>query len=326
MRNSLFAGMVSVSALALAGCGGEDGSAPPVTSVTPTPTPTPTATPTPTPTPTPTVQRDIEYRSAPTQNGQMPLLLDIYQPDSACAANRPTIVFVHGGSFIVGNKDSAEIRLVAEGANARGFNFVSIQYRLQGDAPLLSAEFTGVRDDLIAATGGQAGPRSDAIAAAFEDTTSALNWLESNAGTYCLDMSNYALWGSSAGSFAVMQVAYGLNQFGITRPEPRATVNYWGGLFRSTDLETGEAPVLTLHGTADTTVDYQNALDVADRADDQGVNNALYGVIGADHAWGAIDVEQVQFEGRSVLDLSLDFAEAHITSATPVYRRVEITP
>ncbi|MEO9491948.1 MAG: alpha/beta hydrolase [Marinomonas sp.] len=314
----------SLLALSLAACGGED--APSAGSVAVTPTPSPTPTPTPAPTPTPRLLADIEYTSAATDNGAMPLLLDIYQPDTACAANRPTVVFVHGGSFITGNKDTANSRLLAEAINARGFNFISIQYRLQGDAPILSAPFADVRDDLIAATGGQAGPRSNAIGAAFEGTVTALNFLQANSDTYCADMSKLALWGSSAGSLTVMQVAYGLNQFGIARPEPSVVMNYWGGLLRDSDLEAGEAPFFTLHGTADSVVDYQEALDLSAQAAAVGVEHSQYSIIGADHAFSAINIETVNVGGTSLLELSSDFVEAHLTGTAPLYTTVDVTP
>ncbi len=313
---------VSLTAFSLTGCGGED--APALVNIAVTPTPTPTKTPS--PTPVPTLLADIEYTSAATSIGAMPLLLDIYQPDTACAANRPTVVFVHGGSFITGNKDTANSRLLAEAINARGFNFVSIQYRLQGDAPILSAPFVAVRDDLIAAIGGQQGPRSNAIGAAFEDTVTALNFLQTNADTYCADMSRLALWGSSAGSTTVMQVAYGLDQFGITRPEPSVVMNYWGDLLRDSDLGAGEAPFFTLHGTADSVVDYQAALDLTAQADAVSVQHSLYSVIGADHSFEAINIETVNVGGTSLLELSSDFVEAHLTGTAPLYTTVDITP
>jgi acetyl esterase/lipase len=270
------------------------------------------------------VQSDIQYGTAATQNGTMDLFLDIYQPSATCSANRPMIVFVHGGGFVGGNKAGSNVTQMAEAANARDITFVSIQYRLEGDQPVLTAPFEAVRDDLVAFTGGVSGSLATAIGAAFEDTVSALNFLESNRDLYCLDTNRLAYWGSSAGAFTVLQVAYGLNQFGIARPEPLVVVDYWGNLLRDSDLELGEAPFFVLHGTADPTVAYQDALDLTAQADVVGVDYALYSVLGAGHGFGATGTFSTEIGGKTLIELTIDFVEDHIVSGTPTYGRVDV--
>ncbi len=269
----------------------------------------------------------MQYGTGATATGSIDLLLDIYQPDEPCSGNRPTVLFVHGGGFRSGDKDSGNVRFRAEEMNARGFNFVSINYRLEPDVPVPSAEFAAVVDDIIAdGFGDPTEPRLDAIAAAFEDTVTALNFLRDNQDTYCTDTSRLAFWGSSAGAFTVLQVAYGLNQFGIDRPEPRVVIDYWGALLRPSDLEVGEAPFLVIHGTEDNTVDYENAVLLTNRANIVAVSHAFYTVLGAGHGGRATGIDTNTVDGQTLHEITFDFVEAHLTGGTPVYQTVEINP
>jgi len=317
-------------ALAISACGGDQAASQPIVAA-PSPTPSPSPSPTPTPTPTPTtsqvVQSDIQYGTGATTAGSIHLLLDLYQPDNTCPANRPLVFFVHGGGFTGGDKVSGNAQFRADEMNARGFAFVSINYRLDPDQPLPAPEYVAVVDDLLAdGFGDPSDPRLDAIAAAFEDTVTALNFLRDNQDTYCVDTSRLAYWGSSAGAFTVLQVAYGLNQFGIDRPEPDVVIDYWGALIRPTDLEVGEAPFLVIHGTQDATVDYQNAVALTDQAQITGVSHAFYTVIGAGHGGRAVGLDTNEVGGKTLHELTFDFVEAHLTGGTPVYQRVDITP
>jgi len=273
------------------------------------------------------VLSDIAYSTGATTTGSINLLLDIYQPDATCTANRPTVLYVHGGAFVIGTKNGVGVTEMAEAMNDRGINFVSIQYRLTPDNPVPSPQFKAVTNDLEASGFlAEDAIRANAIASAFEDTVAALNFLRDNQDTYCLDTDRLAYWGSSAGAVTVLQVAYGLNQFDIDRPEPLVVVDYWGLLFRNSDLETGEAPFFVLHGTQDPTVDYQSALDITARAGEVSVPFALYSVVGAGHGFEATGTFTNAFEGDLLIDLTADFVEAHLRGGTPVYRDVNITP
>ena len=205
-----------LSSLFLAACGGGGGS-----STTTMPTPVVMTTP-PTPPTTsssePVLIADIEFAQAATEAGDIPLLLDIYQPQESCDENRPTVLFVHGGAFVSGNKSSNDIIALAEATNDRDMNFVSIQYRLAGDEPVLTGRFQELAVEFLPIVPVLQRPLVTAAVAATEDTVTALTWMEENADEFCLDTSSLAYWGSSAGSITVLQVAYGLNQFNAQRP------------------------------------------------------------------------------------------------------------
>ena len=100
----------------------------------------------------------------------------------------------------------------------------------------------------------------------------------------------------------------------------------WGGLFRDGDLEVGEAPFLVIHGTQDATVPYQEAVDLTNQADVVSVSFALYTVTGAGHGFGATGTFTNTVDGKTLLERSADFAEAHLTGGTPIYGSFEVNP
>lgn len=309
---------VLLSGLVLAACGGGGGSS---SSTSPTAVVTPTTPPT-TAASGPVLLSDIEFTQAATQSGTRTLLLDIYQPDASCDANRPTVLFVHGGGFVSGDKTNSNVTILSEVVNERGFNLVSIQYRLLGDDPVLSAPFQAISDEFLPLTPILDQFLLDAAVAATEDTVTALRWMEDNADEFCLDTSNLAYMGFSAGAITVLQVAYGLNEFSITRPEPRVVIEYAGDLFRDTDIEFRDAPLFILHGNEDDIVPYDGALELEAQATDIGVPFAFYTVDGGGHGF---DVSTIESNGLTLLEHTVNFIEAHLVGGVPDYVTVTVS-
>ncbi|MGJ5204855.1 alpha/beta hydrolase [Bradyrhizobium sp. HKCCYLR20261] len=79
------------------------------------------------------VQRDVRYGTAERN------LLDVFTPETATAAPRPILIFVHGGAFIGGNKrttpDSPFYDNIMLWAVKNGFVGVNITYRLAPKFP-----------------------------------------------------------------------------------------------------------------------------------------------------------------------------------------------
>ncbi|MFC1901464.1 alpha/beta hydrolase fold domain-containing protein [Chloroflexota bacterium] len=155
----------------------------PIPESTPTPTPAPPPAPEPTPEPaiviptTPVeVIKDIKYGKA----GNIPLLLDVYIPETPIATPMPAIVYIHGGSWRIGNKAiSNPLRSYRTYLARHGFLTVSINYRLSGVAP---------------------------FPAAVEDCKCAVRWLRANAERYNVDPERIGVWGASAGGHLAMMV------------------------------------------------------------------------------------------------------------------------
>ncbi len=269
----------------------------------------------------PVTLSDLVYAQGATENGDIDLLLDIYHPSESCDANRPTILYVHGGGFTGGSKTGNGVAERSAASTDRGFNYVSINYRVAPDNPVLGSIMQPFYDGFLA----NPDPNVDteifkAALAAFEDTVVALNWLEDNANEYCLDMSRLAYWGASAGAYTVLNVGYSSDDFGLTRPDPDVVINYWGALGRTEDMAFMDAPFMTIHGDQDPTVVYQNALDLAVQADAVDVPYSFYTDVGGGH--GISGSKTVN--GVSLLDLTMDFIEAHIVGGTPLYETANV--
>lgn len=313
--------LLVIAALGLSSCGSDDTTMPVAVAPAPSPSPSPSPTPTPSPPPTGseddfTLLEDIQYAQGATETGSIELLLDIYQPEADCTAPRPTVFYVHGGAFILGDKQDELVAAIAPRVTAEGFNFVSINYRLAGDRPVFSQEYAAFAQALV--DDGFADPEGDvfdAVISAIEDGVTALRWMDENADEYCLDMSRMGYWGSSAGTIVTAQIAYGLNQFGIDRPEPVFHNAWWGELFRTSDLEVGEAPFLILHGNEDPLVDYQISLDLTAQADVVGVPYAFYTLVGAGHGFDTNN----QAQTLAGIEASVQFAVDHLNGGTPTY-------
>ena len=195
-------------------------------------------------------------------------------------------------------------------------------YRLVRNNPVLGSEYQTIYDEFVA---NNTDPDVDldqveAALAAFEDTIVAMNWLADNQNDYCLDMSRLAYWGTSAGAITVLNVAYSANDFGFTRPDPQVVINYNGALGNTDHLEFREAPFMTVHGDQDQTVDYQAAIDIAAQADAVGVPYTFYTVVDGTHG---IDVSRT-VNGVTILDLTINFIEAHIVGGTPLYETANV--
>lgn len=104
--------------------------------------------------------------------------LDIYLPPEGDGPF-PTIIFIHGGAFIMGDKRDVQLLQAIDGIN-RGYAVVSVEYRLAGEARYPAALF---------------------------DTKAAIRFLRANASEYKLDGRRFALYGDSAGGHYVVMAA-----------------------------------------------------------------------------------------------------------------------
>ncbi|MFC1901909.1 alpha/beta hydrolase fold domain-containing protein, partial [Chloroflexota bacterium] len=81
------------------------------------------------------VIKDVEYGRV----GDIPLLLDIYIPETPIATPIPGIIFIHGGGWIGGDKGHELYVSEVENLATHGFFVASINYRLSGVAPFPAA-------------------------------------------------------------------------------------------------------------------------------------------------------------------------------------------
>lgn len=199
------------------------------------------------------------------------LLMDVYEPEGDNLSSRPVVILAHGGSFIFGDKSMMQpwCELLAK----KGYIAVSIQYRLFPFLVLGLPDSTKIFDTAIKATG---------------DMKAAVRFFREDAATANLfraDAANIFIGGYSAGAVTALHTAYlddtddvpsflkllitnngGLEGSSGTASNKtyasssKAVVNMSGGLYRSYWVDQVEAPLVSIHGTADATVPYTYGL------------------------------------------------------------------
>jgi len=121
------------------------------------------------------VEKDILFD---TQNG-IALKGDMYVPEGA--GPFPGILFIHGGGFVGGNKDGADMARLIKFFVGNGYAVFNSNYRLLKD--------NGIFPNNI------------------KDSKCALAWLKVNAPKYGVDINRIATMGESAGAYLAAMVA-----------------------------------------------------------------------------------------------------------------------
>ncbi len=283
---------------------------------------------------------NFTYDALQTQFGltQQNLFLDIYEPVGDTVTNRPLIIWAHGGSFLNGTKNDADIVFFCNEFAKRGFVTASIQYRLGYEQPIDSVNATRT------------------VYRALQDGRAAIRFLRSVANQYKIDKNRVYFGGTSAGAFIALNVAY-LN---LPSEVPsfidttqRSVVNLFKGLggiegTTNTIKESSEiqgiinfcgatrvvswmdddyssnVPVISMHGTNDATVPYatrvinlndltplppepavpiievQGSYDIDKHAKKKGYSSVFYTWYGAPH------VPYIQFNSSPTAALYMD--------------------
>jgi acetyl esterase/lipase len=156
------------------------------------------------------VQRDLVYGTY-TANGQSHnLLLDLYLPKVSDSQATPIIVYIHGGGWWEGSKDTCPGNTFA----SRGYAIACVEYRL--------AKIDGC-------------PADYSFPAQLYDVKAAVRWLRSNSATYGLDPNKIAAMGESSGGHlaALLGTSYGIQALkGDQNPDAsdavQAVVDWYG--------------------------------------------------------------------------------------------------
>lgn len=235
--------------------------------------------------------KDIVYRQAEDyQGGTVDLALDVFQPHGDTATNRPVIVLLHSGGFVMGTKDVDGIeRWLAEDFALRGYVSVIIDYRLR-KYPVT---------DYAAA-----------VADAAEDAAAAVDWVAANGDAYGADPDTIALIGYSAGAYIASYLAYnGEEQISWSKESVACVVSISGG-YELCNPSGGDPAGLLIHGTMDTvTCPYNNSVILLEMLQNAGVQAELYPLEGADH-----DVYPYHTE---ILERTAEFLYENMISHTP---------
>lgn len=211
---------------------------------------------------------DIEFGQNSTwTGGQYTLKMDFYEPQGDTETERPLLIWVHGGSFIGGDKTDYDMVQFSERFAKKGFACASINYRL-GFFPIDSANAV------------------KAVVRATQDLRAAIRFFYKDKQTlnnYKIDTNKIFIGGSSAGAITALHVGYlddaceiqdYLNQSTIqsmggiegTSGNPgyssnvHGVINGCGALARYSWMEAGDIPLCSFHGTNDGTVTYNRGI------------------------------------------------------------------
>lgn len=216
-----------------------------------------------------TVQKDIEFGEVRNFEGQPEkLLLDIYSPEGDTEHNRPVILWMHGGGFRPGNdKSQSYIVKISNDFAKRGYVCISINYRIRNSP----------KDD-------KAGTISDALT----DAMAGLNWIRKNQEKLGIDLKRIIVGGGSAGGILAVNFCTKdkstnekWNKSGII-----GLVNLWGSpdaSFLFSTIDKNDPPAITVHGTADKLVPYENTLQLTKQLNDNGIKNEVVTLDGGEH-------------------------------------------
>jgi len=211
-----------------------------------------------------TVSSSITYGSNKKfDNTIQTLLLDFYQATGDTSTARPLLVLVHGGSFYGGTKTDADMAALGQSFAKKGFAVASIEYRL-GFFPFDSS---GIVPALIRAVQ----DLKASVRFFYKDRISV--------NQFKIDTNNIFIGGSSAGAITALHMAYLNKSCEINTYVPptaldamgglegksgnpcysskvRGVINICGALGKYGWMETGDVPLVSLHGTSDATVIY----------------------------------------------------------------------
>jgi acetyl esterase/lipase len=138
------------------------------------------------------------------------LLMDIYKPKGDSNCHRPVMVMVHGGAWIAGSKEDANMVYMTRELAKRGWVVANINYRL-GVHTAANHTMYAFCNPNIAAPCGYIADSSEMIRALYrgmQDTKGAIRYMKSRNVMDSTDINNVYIAGESAGAFNVMAAAF----------------------------------------------------------------------------------------------------------------------
>jgi acetyl esterase/lipase len=220
--------------------------------------------------------------------------LDLYEPTGDTETSRPVVIVVHGGGFTSGSKSGWALVDYSTQMAKRGFVAASIDYRL--------------RQELIPGTGAAIDAKYDAQAA--------VRWFRANSATYNINAAQISMAGASAGAITSLIVAYTSDDPGDSGnpgypSDISAVIDVSGSLYGQADglMESGEPPLMIVHGTNDSTVPYSGATELVAAAEADGIPYELHTFEGEGHGVFGPHLDEIaEWSGLFIFNHVLDAA------------------
>jgi hypothetical protein len=154
---------------------------------------------------------NIEYGSTVDYAGNnQSLILDIYKPKNDTNCNRPILILVHGGAWIGGSKEDADLILLSREFAKRGYVVANINYRL-GTHKTSNYSMYALCNNSISAPCGYICDSAEVYRANYrsmQDTKGAIRFMKNRFLLDSSDVNNVFVVGESAGAFAALAVAF----------------------------------------------------------------------------------------------------------------------
>ncbi len=216
------------------------------------------------------VTSDMAYGQSLDEFGVLQTLyLDLYEPAGDTETSRPVVIVVHGGGFTGGSKSGWAMVDYSTQMAKRGFVVASIDYRL------------------VQETGNGAAAAIDAK----HDAQAAVRWFRANSATHNINAAQISVAGASAGAITSLIVGYTSDDPGDSGnpgypSDISAVIDVSGSLYGQADglMESGEPPLMIVHGTNDNTVPYSGATELVAAAEADGIPYELHAYEGEGHA------------------------------------------
>ena len=264
------------------------------------------------------ITEDIVYGNAPDlpfiflfewNTIDIDLDMDIYEPEGDTLSARPAIVFLHTGAFFSGHNELDDVVDLSITAAKRGYVSFNVNYRL--GLNILSS-YSGER----------------AVFRGVQDASAAIRHIREFHEEYNVDPNKIFIWGTSAGSFIGLHLAYSQDD---ERPEstygtstdpdlgcidcagnnydqdskPNALVSCWGAIGDLNWIDPEDnIPALMFHGTADPIVPFNSGfpftIDIAlpivygsnlihERLQSLNIYSQLYSPLELHEYWGTVN-------------------------------------
>ena len=264
------------------------------------------------------VTEDVVYGNAPDlpfiflfewNTFDIDLDMDIYEPAGDTLDARPAIIFIHTGAFFSGHNELDDVVDLSIASAKRGYVSFNINYRL--GLNVLSS-YSGER----------------AVYRGMQDASAAIRHIREFHEEYNVDPNKIFIWGTSAGSFVGLHLAYSQDDerpestYGTTADpdlgcidcsgnnyiqdsKPNALVSCWGAIGDLNWIDQDDnIPTLMFHGTADPIVPFNSGypftIDIAlpivygsnliyERLQELNIDSELYAPTELHEYWGAVN-------------------------------------
>ncbi|WP_294166847.1 alpha/beta hydrolase [uncultured Clostridium sp.] len=258
---------------------------------------------------------EVEYKNT----NEVPLTLDIFKAKKELKNGSPVIIYVHGGSWVYGNKEiPSVISPLLDAFQEEGYTIISTSYELMRGEENFNKQISDVKDTI--------------------------RWVHKNKEEYNFNENKIGIIGASSGAHLSLMAAYSDDDEFVDDEELKnysSSVKYLIDFFGPTDLMTldmnnvnwdlqqiinsvedrkeevlnkyspinyvdkNEPSTLIIHSKKDTMVPYNNAEKLYEKLISKNNKANIITLEGATHDFSEFDMEEVVAVGSKMLEFIL---------------------